>query len=366
MKSQIAKMLELLCDRMTGFLTSFTYFTFNLLENNLDKLSIESNPSYIDPLVISLDFLSILSYSICKREDLLDYVEEIFLKNQAYFSLMCPSNLLKNKLFLFYGFYLDCLFQKSELNEVYLARLSELIHAQKNNPEEVVLQAWDSLNEIIINKGFKSRNVGNLELILLEFIQDLDEKNEIIYYESLQELIRMYNENKFGKIEVMLMVFQNILDKMQKINLKNKILFRILKEILKENVETFKNNIGILWKLLYEAFCKGKEDVDNEIMDIICSLVDYKLEKSLFMETVSTYLKKNGKLGKELVIFINSFLFFSRNISIVEECFDFIKKITFNFLDILDLTLPNPIYLIILLISILQVNKMTDFFLIFF
>jgi len=338
LKSQAAKLLEILIDHIDGSLTITSYGIFSILEDNLFKLSNEISPEAEDKIVISLDFLSILSYSISRREDLRGAVEDVFMKNMSYFSSREIPHYLRSKVFLFYGLYMDCLFVEPEKNEIYLKILEDLIQGERLHSKSVELQALDSLNELVFNENFQSRNIANLERILLLFLEDLNSKKHEMYFEALEQVIKFYFEISKNE-KIMVFTLEELIKKLEDLeNMKvSEICLKILMEnLISEKINQWKLNeyVGEFNKRLVIAFNSEKKEnlkfLDERILTLLTNMIPFQLNQEIFIEIVKIHVTRYRKLEENMVRFINNFFFYNcQNANVYESLTMVIKNLIF-------------------------------------
>lgn len=275
-----------------------------------------------------------------KREDLLLPLQRILIRNLAYFSLVCDSMLIKIKLYVFYGLYLDILLQNPEFNETYLRIIFELINPKIKetngfiNKKAVILQACDSLNEVISHEGFYEKNLVNFEVILQEMLKDLVLRDQEIYFEALQEIIIKFQQQIMAKNEIFQEILNKICEKIQFIaqNEENLLVicFEILKKLAKNLFQSQNDHFFDFYcKKLFELFLQEKiffaEYSDNKILEIFSVSERNFLGKLQIIEIIRGFVKKYNKFSKYFVNFLrNILLLFEKQSEEFHEIYEFV------------------------------------------
>ena len=290
------------------------------MEENLYKLRDELSLESENQIAISLDYLSILSYSISKRNDILFSIEDIIIKNMGYFSSRFLPKYLKSKIFLFYGFYLDCLFTEPQKTEIYYTALEDLISGQIYDSKSVEYQAWDSLSELVFNEDFNNRHIGDFERILLLFLEDLNKKINENYFEALEHVFSLYCMDSlleknleilnFGFEEIIKIICQTKNEEVLKIGL------RIISDNFnEEKIKILKLNSGVIFNLVVLAFRCEKSGVfkfvDEGLIDFLTKILNLQSNEEIFKEIVGNYLNRYQNIDKCLVLYINNYLYYN-------------------------------------------------------
>lgn len=122
-KSQAAKLLECIVDHVDGMLTFVVNLNLQIMSHILNgtsasdpyvseikqkfSLNIQSDEDFLDACLLNI---SVLSYSLVKRVDLLSSLDELILIHLDKFLDQGTSVLIKSRFSLFLSFYLDQLF----------------------------------------------------------------------------------------------------------------------------------------------------------------------------------------------------------------------------------------------------------------
>lgn len=153
LKTAAAQFLEILCDHVDGSLTYITVFCLHALDYAIKGAKPETAKDYIalvefqnsvfiaktrDEIIVetSVLVLTVLSYLIPKREDLLKVLDETMCSHlESLYAT--PSIIIRARMALFLGYYADTLFKMKE--NLFFSSLKFLIMMLQSTGKEKVL-----------------------------------------------------------------------------------------------------------------------------------------------------------------------------------------------------------------------------------
>jgi len=215
-KTQAAQFLEQLCQNIDGYL-SFTIFMclqmidFSLASDNVPEIpqkyprlkdyqnsSILANTSSETRVETCILVLSVISYQMDTRDDLLRPIERMFAGYHEYFAGADPSPLLQSRLCLFFGFYINHLYKLPEQQEFFKLYLSFLVKCAGITDEDSMIvteQANHALSFLFDPlKGMNERLVPFIPDIFEKFAVYIKDARSSQFFETLFSLTRTYPE----------------------------------------------------------------------------------------------------------------------------------------------------------------------------
>ena len=205
LKTTAAQLLESICDNIDGSLAYEFYFVVELLDQvfsqntNLDtyphlsewvgnNILQSSDEQKVD---VSLVVLSILSYSVSKRPDLLKLLEKL-LKNYVDLISSSASSLIHNRFCLVLYFYLEYIFPDDR--ETFGRWIFYLINCL--DPSRVhrvaLIQACESFTYLVQDDEIMFRMEPFVTEVIGYVLQVLPRQNDKYFFEAVQELVQRY------------------------------------------------------------------------------------------------------------------------------------------------------------------------------
>jgi len=208
-KTAAAKMIENICDHIDGALSFVCFIAFEIINDTIaTSLSPETpiSPQLLEyskgkflmsPPDIKVEtclmIVSVLSYIIPKRNDLLQLLQKTLIQNSNFFLNQSASALVRARLCLILGYYSENLFVNQNPLP-HLKFLVECISLNNNEEKAISLQAIDSLSNIIEDEDL----VMSIKPIIFDLFGVLLELMPIIqhaeFFNILQSLSKHHAE----------------------------------------------------------------------------------------------------------------------------------------------------------------------------
>jgi len=214
-KTQAAQLLENICDNIDGSLKFVVSVSLAIMECSLhgDFTSLASEKiallnDYQNSLFISqtdpkiqLDTcivaLSVLSYLVRQRKDLILDVEDLLIRYKEYFFNEKNDALIKSRMCLFIGYYFEHLFQEKSKKEYFALQLVFITEALSDHQKGILAvseQAIDALESIILQDNIKTI----IAPIIGEIVERLSYYMEFVetpdFFDIINELFTNYKK----------------------------------------------------------------------------------------------------------------------------------------------------------------------------
>eukprot|EP00331_Platyophrya_macrostoma_P018620 CAMPEP_0176468830 /NCGR_PEP_ID=MMETSP0127-20121128/39381_1 /TAXON_ID=938130 /ORGANISM="Platyophrya macrostoma, Strain WH" /LENGTH=669 /DNA_ID=CAMNT_0017862583 /DNA_START=63 /DNA_END=2069 /DNA_ORIENTATION=- len=211
-KSQAAQFLEFLCNHIDGTLTFVAVMALNLIDFSLSS-SLEQIGDYNmlkdfkDTLIIggtdkearleaSLLVLSILSFAIPKRADLMMLLETTIAKYHDVF-VNSQNFIVRSRYCLLISQYLESIFKDPKLEEVYYKLMGYLVDSvalPSPDYDIVSIQACEGLKKIVHKKAMEARVAPIIGVIVEKFSTYIDIVTHMAFFETFNEALVLYSE----------------------------------------------------------------------------------------------------------------------------------------------------------------------------
>ncbi|CAD8163781.1 unnamed protein product [Paramecium octaurelia] len=241
-KTAAASLLETLCDHIDGsttFLANLAVIisqdSINMITNNPvqlkeqqvafvqalqdKKLFKEYTP--VDRIESSLVILTIMSYLIQKRFDIVLLMEQLLTDNLLFFQSI-QEQIIKLRLSLFFGYYCDNLFKKDTQSQNMNAYLQIMISFVQPSEPVVLYQSIDALKDIFEDDDLKGKTKDLVVILFPQLCNGLQYSTYERHFETITNILKRYpnqflqNDNLLvGLIQVLT---QRVIMEQQKIN----------------------------------------------------------------------------------------------------------------------------------------------------
>ncbi|CAD8066142.1 unnamed protein product [Paramecium primaurelia] len=241
-KTAAASLLETLCDHIDGsttFLANLAIIisqhSINMISNNpiqlkeqqvtfvqaLQDKKLFKEYSPVDRIESSLVILTIMSYLIQKRLDIVLLMEQLLSDNLLFFQNV-QDQIIKLRLSLFFGYYCDNLFKKDTQSQNMNAYLQIMISFVQPQEPVVLYQSIDALKDIFEDDDLKIKTKDLVVLLFPQLCNALQYSTYERHFETITNLLKRYpyqflqNDNLLiGLIQVLT---QRVIIEQQKIN----------------------------------------------------------------------------------------------------------------------------------------------------
>ncbi|CAK82350.1 unnamed protein product (macronuclear) [Paramecium tetraurelia] len=349
-KTAAASLLETLCDHIDGSTTFLANLAVIISQHSINMIS--SNPvqlkeqqltfvmalqdkklfkeyTPIDRIESSLVILTIMSYLIQKRLDIVQLMEQLLTDNLLYFQNV-QEQIIKLRLSLFFGYYCDNLFKKETQSQNMNAYLQIMISFVQPQEPVVLYQSIDALKDIFEDDDLKNKTKDLVLLLFPSLCNGLQYSTYERHFETITNLLKKYpnqflqNDNLLvGLIQVL---NQRVITEQQKINSGDQQrhiylnrCWNVLRQLAEQDEFT-----GILGKLeqhlaqLYSmlAFC-DKIDYDEDLVLFISGCISKlsvvtELQMQILPYFQNIIKKQQGRLCN-LFETLNQYMHFGRN-----------------------------------------------------
>lgn len=163
-KTSAAQLLEMLCDHIDGATTFITQISIAIIKNgisgdeefpflkDLKERLLFTKMNNVNRIEASLMILTVVSYLLSRRKDLIGMMEDMLKTNKAYFESPQLNELVSARLSLFIGYYCDNIFKTQE-NETSFVEYFQLLVKQIQCKEQyrfaIMYQSIDALKNIV-------------------------------------------------------------------------------------------------------------------------------------------------------------------------------------------------------------------------
>ncbi|CAD8078453.1 unnamed protein product [Paramecium sonneborni] len=241
-KTAAASLLETLCDHIDGsttFLANLAVIisqhSINILSNTpmqfkeqqltfvqaLQEKKLFKEYSAVDRIESSLVVLTIMSYLIQKRMDIVLLMEQLLTDNLQFFQNV-KEQIIKLRLSLFFGYYCDNLFKKDTQSQNMNAYLQIMISFVQPQEPVVLYQSIDALKDIFEDDDLKMKTKDLVVIVFPQLCNGLQYSTYERHFETITNLLKRYphqflqNDNLLiGLVQILT---QRIIIEQQKIN----------------------------------------------------------------------------------------------------------------------------------------------------
>jgi hypothetical protein len=315
-KTAAAQLMEILCDHIDGSLTFIAVIALQLINyslvsdnpqeipNKFQVLAEFANSNFLTKTPANirtetcLIVISVLSYLIPRRNDLMTLLEQTLMTYHEYFLNHKSDPLIRSRICLVIAYYAENIFQDNiKYKDMYAHHLTFLVESVGNrNPGEqaCALQAIDSLSTIFDDEDLVPRMTPFINDILLKFAEYTTFISQDSFYEIIQEIVKAYalkiSEKPdliVGLISMLVLKVQNELKALASSGQNNNLVinkcWNIIRVVAEQRYYTkYQPQIeAALGPLLLYMEDPTKIDFDDDIMLL-----------------VSTFIKKTGKISE--------------------------------------------------------------------
>ncbi|CAD8073854.1 unnamed protein product [Paramecium primaurelia] len=241
-KTAAASLLETLCDHIDGsttFLANLAVIisqhSINMISNNpvqlkeqqltfvqaLQDKKLFKEYSPVDRIESSLVILTVMSYLIQKRQDIVLLMEQLLTDNLLFFQNV-QEQIIKLRLSLFFGYYCDNLFKKETQSQNMNAYLQIMISFVQPQEPVVLYQSIDALKDIFEDDDLKVKTKDLVIILFPQLCNGLQYSTYERHFETITNLLKRYpqqflqNDNLL--VGLMQVLTQRIIIEQQKIN----------------------------------------------------------------------------------------------------------------------------------------------------
>ena len=183
--------------------------------------------SYTSETRVETSFLilTILSYLMPKRRDLIKTLQDILIVNTKYFMDAC--DLIKARFCLFWGYFADALFLSPDLKEFfnkYMVLVVNCLTMMKDDPDKtsVSFQAMDTLGSVINDSDSVIRISPLIKELFPYLFSLLGVFEGFKYIELIQEIVKYYSIHLIDYPEICAQLFNEIVNTILKLVEKKK------------------------------------------------------------------------------------------------------------------------------------------------
>jgi len=313
-KTEAAKLLENICDSIDGALKFVISASIAIIEYSLhgeyaplseEKLALlkdyqdlfflsKTDPKFrLDACIVSL---SVLSYLVSQRDDLIEEIENLLVSYKQYFFNEKNDALIKSRMCLFFGYYFENLFQgtgKREFFSLQLVFITESLNDHQKGILAVSEQAIDSLESIILQDGIKpiiapviSEIVDKLGFFI-EYVQTPD------FFDIIKELFTSYKKELLADAKLISLIICGMVKRVQ-----------ISNEILKNGDRNERIILSKIWNIFRllatdSSFVPKYQDDIEMLMDPLFSLFEND-EHVQFEDDMIIYITEVTKLAQRV------------------------------------------------------------------
>lgn len=214
-KTTSAQLLETMCDCIDGSLAYTTNLALQLIEMTTNSKqaadfyvlkeienSLFMKSDDITKLEISFVILSILSFAIQRRKDLLTQLDNILEKNTStLFSV--SSMVIHSRICLFLYFYTENIFKDRENSfKTWMLYLSNCV--SQSQSRAVTIQACETISYIFQDEEVMYRLEPFITELVSVLINSVASQTEKSFFEALIEIVQNYSDALTGKIGVLM------------------------------------------------------------------------------------------------------------------------------------------------------------------
>ncbi|CAD8063570.1 unnamed protein product [Paramecium primaurelia] len=355
-KTAAAQLLETLCDHIDGSTTFLANLAVIITQNAINNLSSkpvslnEQQQTFIqaisdkklfteynavDRIESSLIVLTIMSYLIQKRFDIVSMMEQLLTENLIFFQNI-QHQIIKVRFSLFFGYYCDNLFKKDIQSQSMLMYLSILINFVQPKEPVVLYQSIDALKDVFEDDELKTKTKGLVTVVFPSLCNGLTFSIYERHFEMIINLLKRYpqvfQQNENLLIGLMQILVQRIIQEQELINngdsqrhIYLNRCWNIIRSLADQNeytnlLVTLEQSITQLYQML--AICQ-KIDFDEDLI-LFISLCIQKLSSvtALQMQVLPHFMnviqKQNCRLGN-LYETLNYYIHYGRNHFIDEQ-----------------------------------------------
>ncbi|CAD8079349.1 unnamed protein product [Paramecium sonneborni] len=362
-KTAAAQLLETLCDHIDGSTTFLANLAIILSQHSINSISNKPVPlkdqqqtfiqamsekklfteyNAVDRLESSLIVLTIMSYLIQKRFDIVNLMEQLLVDNSSFFQNI-QHQIIKVRFSLFFGYYCDNLFKKDIQSQSMLMYLQILINFVEPTEPVVLYQAIDALKDVFEDEELKEKTKNLVGIVFPQLCNGLKFSIYERHFEMITNLVKKYPQVFLQKEQLLIglvqILVQRIIYEQEQINQGDNQrhiylnrCWNIIRQLgdqdeFKHLLITLEQNITQLYQML--ATCE-KIDFDEDLI-LFISLCIQKLSfvTPLQMQVLPLFQnviqKQHGRLGN-LYETLNYYIHYGRS-NFVDERY---QQIFFN------------------------------------
>ncbi|CAD8119908.1 unnamed protein product [Paramecium sonneborni] len=359
-KTAATTLLETLCDHIDGSTSilaqiAIMVISFSILEQTQSlltqsqqqiiqteikkisdkKLFQEFTP--VDRIESGLMILTIMSYLIQKRQDIISLMEQLLQTNLSFFT-NTTEQIIKVRFALFFGYYCDNLFKVESQFQIMLNYIQLLISYAKPQEPVVLYMSIEALKDIFEDDELKNKSGGLVPNVFPALISGLQFSTYERHFEMIGNLIKNYstiliaNENFI--INLVQILIQRIIREKALIKANNDShryihlnrCWNILRQLptIKE-LQPMLLKIEIAMQPIYQSLALQDNELnfDEELILFISSVIQKLQSVSQFQREILPYFsqlitKQSGKFGY-LFETLNMYMYYGRNYFIQEQ-----------------------------------------------
>ncbi|CAD8091600.1 unnamed protein product [Paramecium sonneborni] len=355
-KTAAAQLLETFCDHIDGSTTFLANLAVIIIQHTINSLS--SNPiplndqqqtfikaisekklfteyNAIDRIESSLIVLTIMSYLIQKRFDIVSLMEQLLVDNLKFFQNI-QQQIIKVRFSLFFGYYCDNLFKKDIQSQNMLMYLQILINFVEPREPVVLYQSIDALKDIFEDEELKEKTKNLVAIVFPPLCNGLKFSIYERHFEMITNLIKKYSfvflQQEQLLIGLMQILVQRIIYEQELINKgdnQRHIYLNKCWNIIRQlgDQDEYKNLLITLEQNIYQLYsmltsCE-KIDFDEDLILFISQCISKLSSVTLLQMQVlplfqNVIQKQNYRLGN-LYETLNYYIHYGRNYFVDER-----------------------------------------------
>ncbi|CAD8125119.1 unnamed protein product [Paramecium sonneborni] len=366
-KTAATTLLETLCDHIDGS-TSFlaqmaiVFISSGILELSQSQLNKQQQQvvftdiqkinnkkifqefTSVDRIESSLMILTIISYLIQKRQDIISMMEQLLQSNMQFFT-NTTEQIIKVRFALFFGYYCDNLFKVESQFQIMLNYIQLLISYAKPQEPVVLYMTIEALKDIFEDDELKHKSGNLVQNVFPALISGLQFSTYERHFEMIGNLLKKYpttfiaNENFI--LNLVQILVQRIIKEETLIKTNNDSTryihlnrcWNLIKQFPTINeFQPFLLKIELAMQPIYQQLViqDNKMNFDEDLISFISSLIQKLQSVSQFQREILPYFsqiitKQSGRFG-QLYETLNMYMYYGRNYFLQEQA----QNIYFN------------------------------------
>ncbi|CAD8182699.1 unnamed protein product [Paramecium octaurelia] len=299
------------------------------------KLFQEFTP--VDRIESSLMILTIISYLVQKRQDIIQLMEQLLQSNLPFFT-NTTEQIIKVRFALFFGYYLDNLFKVETQFQLMLNYIQLLISYAKPQEPVVLYQSIDALKDVFEDDELKHKTGSLVANVFPALISGLAFSTYERHFEMIGNLLKKFplifvqNENYI--ISLVQILVQRIIQEEALIKTTNDsnryIHFTRCWNVIRQ-LPTINEFSSLLLKIeqamqpIYQSLVinESRMNFDEELVLFISSVIQKLQQVSPFQREIlpcfsNIITKQSGRLGY-LYETLNMYMYYGRNYFLQEQ-----------------------------------------------